>query len=223
MNITLSDTSLLLIPFLILFITDTWLIKPGKGGFLSVLKHPEKIKPILLRQTLGIALFGFTYLLLSAGSLYLPVLQWPVSTPVETIVFSIFCCLTFYLANKEARIRTIQNPSGILHSQMITGYLTNRLIFLLGYEFYFRGVLFLILLQFFPVYLAILINLFLYYLIHIRDEPRQRYGSIPFGLLLCLVSLRTGSVWPAFILHTIISLGYELPLLISFNLKTKKS
>lgn len=90
----------------------------------------------------------------------------------------------------------------------ITEYLMNILswgIYLLGYEFLFRGVLFLGLIPLTGLYTAILINTCLYTLAHLHKGKKEMIGSIPLGIILCFITAHTDTIWTAFAIHWIMA------------------
>ena len=78
-------------------------------------------------------------------------------------------------------------------------------IYLLGYEFLFRGILFLGLLPFVGFYPAICINTILYALAHLYKGKKESIGSIPLGIVLCLITAQTETIWTAFAVHWILA------------------
>jgi len=83
-------------------------------------------------------------------------------------------------------------------------YTTNILswgLYLLGYEFLFRGILFLGLLPFVGVYPAVFINTILYAGAHLYKGKKETLGSIPLGIILCLITAQTQTIWTAFAVH----------------------
>jgi membrane protease YdiL (CAAX protease family) len=87
-------------------------------------------------------------------------------------------------------------------------YLSNILswgIYLLGYEFLFRGILFLGLLPFVGIAAGIIINTVLYAAAHIYKGKKETLGSIPLGIVLCLITAQTETIWTAFAVHWIMA------------------
>jgi membrane protease YdiL (CAAX protease family) len=68
---------------------------------------------------------------------------------------------------------------------------------------------------------AVVINCFLYVLIH-WFEKKERYGSLPMGLVLCAVSIYYHSVWPAIAIHAALALSHEITLFINNRSAIKK-
>lgn len=94
-------------------------------------------------------------------------------------------------------------------------YIPLRILFLFAYEFWFRGILLFSLLTAFDMSWAILINVTLYAGLHAFSGKKEFLGSIFFGVILCMLSIWTESVWPAALIHLALSLSYELPVLLN--------
>lgn len=74
-------------------------------------------------------------------------------------------------------------------------------VYLLGYEYLFRGVFFFGILPIVGFYQAIAINTIVYSLAHLSKGPKETLGSIPLGILMCIISFKTGSIWASFLIH----------------------
>ena len=74
-------------------------------------------------------------------------------------------------------------------------------LYLFGYELLFRGVLFFPLVKTLGIWPAIAINLALYATTHIPKGLAETLGAIPLGLVLCLLTLESETVWIAFFVH----------------------
>lgn len=83
-------------------------------------------------------------------------------------------------------------------------------LYLLGYEFLFRGVLWFLCVEAFGFWPALAINLILYSLVHLPQGVQMAVGSIPVGVVFCLLSSQTGSFLPAFIIHSFIAVSTEM-------------
>lgn len=82
--------------------------------------------------------------------------------------------------------------------------------YLFGYEFLFRGVLFIPLVDTMGVWPAIAINIALYAATHIPKGMDETIGAAPLGLVLCLITLQTGTIWVAFVVHVFLALSNSL-------------
>lgn len=86
-----------------------------------------------------------------------------------------------------------------------------RSIFLICYEWFFRGLLFTSFSLWLGIGWAIIINIFLYTLIHIHKTRKEIIGCIPFGLLMCVFTVSWQSIWPAIIFHLQLAIIHEWP------------
>jgi uncharacterized protein len=76
------------------------------------------------------------------------------------------------------------------------------ILYLLGYEFFFRGILWFICYKAFGFWPALLINISLYAIVHLDQGILMTLGAIPVGIIFCLFSLLTGSFLFAFLVHS---------------------
>lgn len=81
--------------------------------------------------------------------------------------------------------------------------------YLFAYEFLFRGILLMICVDAFGFWPAVAINLALYSATHIPKGLTETVGALPYGLLLCYVTVSTGSLAVAFFTHWIMSLSSD--------------
>lgn len=84
------------------------------------------------------------------------------------------------------------------------------LIYIYGYEYFFRGILWFLCLEAFGFLPALAINLVLYAVVHIPKGRFMSAGSIPMGIILCLLSYHTGSFHAAFLIHAIMAVTTEI-------------
>jgi membrane protease YdiL (CAAX protease family) len=83
------------------------------------------------------------------------------------------------------------------------------IVYLLAYEFLFRGFLLFTCIQSFGIWPAIIINILIYSFAHIPQGLKETAGAIPFGLILCYITILSGTIWPAFILHAVLAISNE--------------
>ncbi len=76
-------------------------------------------------------------------------------------------------------------------------------LYLLGYETLFRGVLLFPLSESLGPVTAIVINLILYSAAHLPKGKTETLAAIPFGAVLCILTLHSGTIWIAFIAHLV--------------------
>lgn len=105
-------------------------------------------------------------------------------------------------------------------------------LYLLAYEFLFRGWLLFGCASQFGNTEAVVVNVILYSLAHIHKGRVETIGSIPIGVMLCLLTLWTGSIWTAFLIHCSIAISTDwfsahnaglLPFSPNFNSSISKS
>lgn len=103
-------------------------------------------------------------------------------------------------------------------------YLLLRIVFLFLYECFFRGVLLFTFVDTLGVPFTITLNIVLYTLAHAHSSKEEFFGSIPFGLLLCGITVLHHSVWPAIIIHLALAMSYEIKLFAISNstIKSKR-
>ena len=80
-------------------------------------------------------------------------------------------------------------------------YIFGWTIYLFAYEFLFRGVLFFIPFNDFSLPVLITINCILYAFAHLPKGKKEILASLPFGVILCLLTFYANGFWPAFCLH----------------------
>ncbi|MDX2442345.1 MAG: CPBP family intramembrane metalloprotease [Bacteroidales bacterium] len=90
--------------------------------------------------------------------------------------------------------------------------------FLLAYEFLFRGILLFPLVKTIGIWQAICINVCLYALVHFPKGPRETLGAIPLGIVLCIATINTGTIWVAFLVHLFMALSNDY-----FSIKSQKN
>ena len=83
------------------------------------------------------------------------------------------------------------------------------IVFLVAYEFLFRGFLLFASLEVMGPVAAIALNCSLYAFAHFYKGPVETFGAIPLGILLCYITLLTGNIWSAVIIHTVMALSNE--------------
>jgi membrane protease YdiL (CAAX protease family) len=77
--------------------------------------------------------------------------------------------------------------------------------YLLGYEILFRAILLFPLYYELGLWPAIAINTAIYSATHIPKGIDETLGAIPLGIVLCILTLITNTIWVAFIIHVIMA------------------
>lgn len=84
------------------------------------------------------------------------------------------------------------------------------LLYLAGYEYLFRGLLLSSCYHYLGYWPAIVINLALYSALHLPKGMKEAVAAIPFGLLLCYLTIESQSILPAVILHAVQAVSCEI-------------
>lgn len=78
--------------------------------------------------------------------------------------------------------------------------------YLFAYELLFRGLLLFTCVEVLGVWPAIAVNIALYSAVHLPKGAAETIGALPFGLLICYITLSTGTIWVAVVVHWVLSL-----------------
>jgi membrane protease YdiL (CAAX protease family) len=79
-------------------------------------------------------------------------------------------------------------------------------LYILIYEFLFRGFLLGACVGPFGVWPAILVNVAVYVCVHIPYGFWVTLGSLPLGLAMCMATVQTGNIWTAYVAHLLVAL-----------------
>jgi len=83
-------------------------------------------------------------------------------------------------------------------------------VYLAGYEFAFRGLLFFSCLSAFGLIPAIAINCAIYSISHIPKGMGEAFGAFFMGILFCVIAYYSGSFIIPFVLHLVLAVGNDL-------------
>jgi membrane protease YdiL (CAAX protease family) len=129
----------------------------------------------------------------------------------ETSLLSLLCILGLAVIVIPTAYTSAKKPKNLVNYPQIRAKTwTNRIIiinalgwalYLLGYEFLFRGILLFPLVANLGVWNAIAINIALYSATHIPKGLDETIGAIPLGSVLCILTLISGTIWIAFLVH----------------------
>ena len=100
-------------------------------------------------------------------------------------------------------------------------YFIIRGLFLCSYEFFFRGILLFDYEKWLGIIPAIIICTLLTVLIHAFTDKKEMWACIPFGIILSCFCISIHAVWPAILLHLLLSMAYEVPPARHFFIKLK--
>jgi membrane protease YdiL (CAAX protease family) len=137
--------------------------------------------------------------------------DYGLSYNADTALFSVYWILGLILLVIPAGYLNARKPKNLVNYPEIRARVWTRKIalmnafgwavYLLGYEFLFRGLLLFPLVQHLGVWTAIAINIALYSANHIAKGLDETIGAIILGFVLCLVTLASGTIWIAYFTH----------------------
>ncbi|UKM66244.1 CPBP family intramembrane metalloprotease [Flavobacteriaceae bacterium GSB9] len=208
--------------FTLYFVTSSVYNKLGINNLYTALLSANGLRLLNLKHAFGIVLFGLLSYIQTPDLNYLiSSLEIP-----KLHVLLLFFVVAFLSAT--ASYVSVKKNEGFQEVQVQTYSLSNawvyfliRFTFLLGYEYFFRGILLFKFLDFTNLYMAIFYSTVLYVLIHIFDSKKEILGAVPFGIILCLFTYFTNSVWCAFLIHIALSAVYEISVFYYLTLKSR--
>lgn len=139
-----------------------------------------------------------------SGENILQSFYWVIGLSPVLILLSYFNSKT-----KENLLRYPQIRTSEWTLQLLVVSALSWLLYLLAYEFMFRGFLLFVSERNVGYWYAIILNIVIYSLAHLPKGMKETIGAIPFGLVLCLISLQTGSIFASFFLHLVLALSNE--------------
>lgn len=212
----LSDEMIALILYSFLYLTyyfcsDFPVIKKYRKRFNETTDDFEQ--SVYLRRTFGFILLGIIPLIVTLLFFDKPITSYGIALPsgqyailwflIPSIVIGLGSLLrstksidTAYYP--EVRINKWTNKKIAINSLFWT-------IYLLGYEFAIRGFVFFTCLYAFGLWPAVIINSVIYSFIHIFKGSKEAYGAFFLGILFCLITYYTNSIWIAFFIHVLIA------------------
>lgn len=207
--------------FITYFIVSMVYKKLGIHNLQSALMVNNGLRLLNLKHGLGIILFGIVfYAILPEFRFLINTIEIPRLHVLLIIILTLF--LSVHISNNAVKNQMLKDTyiSSYNLSNAWT-YFTIRFVFLLCYEFFFRGVVLFQFLEITTLSMAIIYSTILYVLIHIFDSRKEIIGAIPFGIVLCLFAYFTKSVWYAFFIHISLSAVYEITTFYYLTLKNK--
>jgi membrane protease YdiL (CAAX protease family) len=209
-------TSVLPVLLSLVFFVAYWFTAQSdriKASFYSKYdKDTASIKHIFFTKYMGFLLMGVAPTVICL--LFLPdysLADYGFTILPETTLFSVAWTLGLSALVIPLAYISAQKPKNLVNYPQIRAKVwTNKTVFinalgwfiyLFGYEFLFRGTLLFPLVDTLGVWPAIAINIALYSATHIPKGLDETIGAIPLGLVLCLLTLQSGTIWIAFLVH----------------------
>lgn len=140
----------------------------------------------------------------------------------NSIVWILTAAATILGISSALKKPVTNNSLHSLPRHLPLSFLLVRTLFLIVYEFFFRGAMLVIIMEDMGLVVAIIFNLIFYVLVHWFDK-QERYGSLLMGIALCAVTIYYHSIWPAVIIHLSLALSHEITLLVRNKSLIKKS
>lgn len=84
------------------------------------------------------------------------------------------------------------------------------ILYLFGYEYLFRGMLFFSCFDAFGLWPAATINLALYSSLHLPKGMKEAIAAVPFGAFLIYLTVQSNSILPAVFIHSIQAISCEI-------------
>jgi uncharacterized protein len=172
---------------------------------------------ILFHRMLGFLLFGMVPAIIILQVYKIPLSSfgfdlrinvkaffWILAIGVIVFLVNVFTSTSQSNLSKYPQIRSLRWSYSLILLSAISW-----IAYLLAYEFMFRGFLFFSCVKEMGAFAAISINISLYCLVHIPKGFKEASGALILGLILCMLTLRFGTIWAAFWIHCILALSNE--------------
>ena len=137
----------------------------------------------------------------------LPTFSWFLSFIFLVILVTI-CSLRI-----SRQIHISHKDIHILSGKFLGQYFFVRILFLVAYELFFRGLLLFDCIEWFGIFQAITFSTLLTVILHVFSGKKEMWACIPYGIISCCCCISIQAVWPAIILHLALSITYETSLL----------
>lgn len=189
-------------------------------GVLAVVKRSSLTKTVIeviIKRILGFLLFGIIPLMIAFAT---EVNLWYTSLTANKLLlfFGVLVVMTpliFLATNKIAKSKLHQERYSETLSHFATPALFNFnsflwILYLIGYEFLFRGLLLFGCAEAWGMVTATIINVVLYAIVHIPRGKFEVLGAIPLGVLFCVITFATNTFWTVCILHCLIAISHDI-------------
>jgi membrane protease YdiL (CAAX protease family) len=171
------------------------------------LEDAAGLRPYLIEKLSAALFLG----LIPFGLFVLPAPAWPSWLSMGNaawswayiLVFSglILLINAFRAGKPDNYARYPQVRARVWMPGLLAVYLGGWVLYLTAYEFLFRGLLLYASLEWMPLWAAAGLNSVLYAIAHLAKGRQEIIASLPFGILLCLITWHSGSFWPAALIH----------------------
>jgi len=180
-------------------------------------EEKTKVKWVIFERLLGVLFFGIFPLLsvslifndgiqnygISSSHLILS-MYWILGLSPLLIIMNYFNC------KKEDNLAMYpQIRKSEWNSKLVVLSAVSWIAYLLAYEFMFRGYLLFVSVKYLGVWPAIALNIAIYALVHVPKGIKEAVGALPLGIVLGIITIKTGNIWVAFVVHVVLALSNE--------------
>ncbi len=178
--------------------------------------HAE-VRLIVFQRLLAFLLFGVVPVLIILIQPGVSLSDYNISTEISRtdVLYALLICafilpLVYFFSRKPANLKTYPLfRLKVWDYRLVMLSFSLWIVYLLVYEFMFRGILLYACIHSFGIPAALIINICMYALFHLPKGIAETLGAIPFGLVLCLLVIRLDSVWVAVFIHIILALAND--------------
>lgn len=82
-------------------------------------------------------------------------------------------------------------------------------LYLFSYELFFRGAFLFACIELAGIILSIVFNVVLYFVAHLHKGKLESLGSIPFGIVFCIIAYLSDSFMVVFVLHLVLAVSND--------------
>ncbi len=172
---------------------------------------------VLFQRLTGICIFGFIPVLFITGFGEYSLADFGIGFNISgesvlwTILFvAIIFPVNYFNSRKPSNLDVYpQIRKTVWSRELITVSALSWIIYLLAYEMLFRGFLLFSSLEIMGYWPAIALNTGIYSIVHYPKGNKEAFGAVPLGILLCVLTIKTGNIWIAFFTHVALALSNE--------------
>ena len=171
---------------------------------------------VLFQRLLGFAIFGILPVVIIQFPEGTDISQFGIKCPVQATwywtAFLSVLVVVMNLLNASRPANLAMYPQVRKKEWSVKLFVASALtwiLYLIGYEFLFRGFLLFAALPVMGLWPAIALNTAIYMLVHLPKGIKETLGAIPLGVILCYLTVQTGSIWIAVLVHIVMALSNE--------------
>ena len=180
-------------------------------------QHSGKVKEVVAQRAWGVLFMGMlTLLLIVLGFKESPTafgLGFSFTTPPPWwtyLAIPMIIIASYFQAASPGNLAVYpQIRIEKWNSRIVALSAGSWIAFLVAYEFFFRGFILFASLTVLDPWPAIALNCSLYGFAHFYKGPGETFGAITVGVLLCYLTVLTGNIWSAVIIHSVMALSNE--------------